>query len=95
LVVMRACEFVRNGQACPQDGKTGAQGGGPAVQSDTFDQACLVPISVSVRLQESTRAALEKTYGRVPGDATRPLRVELIGRMPSSLPDHWRKCAPR
>jgi hypothetical protein len=50
---------------------------------------------IGLRLQESTRAALEKTYGRVPGDATRPLRVELIGRMPSSLPDHWRKCAPR
>jgi hypothetical protein len=50
---------------------------------------CVIPVSLAVRVSEDTRTWLQQTYGRLAGDEEGYLRVDLLGRMPTSLPEKW------
>ena len=66
----------------------------PPAEKPTFSKLCLIPVSVAVVVSKDTRTWMERIYGRAFGDEEDRVHVELVGRMPSALPDEWDKCDP-
>jgi len=88
VVVLKTSKFdYRPGIPCHPGG------GAPARAGAAFDQACMVPVSVAVRLGPASRALMEQRYAEhLFGKHRDYLHVELVGRMPSALPDGWESC---
>jgi hypothetical protein len=66
----------------------------PKVGGDgkTLAQKCLLPVEIAVIVVEEQRPWFEQWFSRAQGDAQGMIRTELVGRMPSSLPEGWDKC---
>lgn len=56
---------------------------------------CVLPVDVSVVVSPASRKWIEEWIMHVPGDPRGAIRADLVGRMPSSLPEGWDvQCAP-
>jgi len=57
-------------------------------KEEKFDDMCLLPVEVAVELV-AEQDWFERWFSRAHGDPEGTIRAELVGRMPSSLPDGW------
>lgn len=89
FVVLNASEFVlKSGTPC-----AGSTNVSPEKLPSHLGMGCFVPVSVAVRLTENTRLQLQHTHaGHFLNDARDVMQVELVGRMPSAIPDGWSVC---
>jgi len=88
VVVLKTSKFdYRPGIPCHPGGAVSTRVGAK------FDKACMVPVSVAVRLGPASRPLMEQRYAvHLFGKHRDYLHVDLVGRMPSALPDSWESC---
>jgi len=88
IVVLKTSQFAyRPGIPCH------SRGSAPARVEVGFDKACMVPVSVAVQLGPASRTLMEQRYPvHLFGKNQDYMHVELVGRMPSALPESWESC---